>query len=74
MLKSVFLITMSAMILCYIFYFLSMPLAEFLFPYGGVAESYLKPIYLGIIVLSGLITGCTYYIAKLIKGLSQTKL
>lgn len=61
------------MILFYILVFLfSDPLTQFLFPYvGGVAESYLRPIYLGIVALSGLIVGCTYYIVKLIKGLSQ---
>lgn len=42
-------------------------IAEYLFPWGGVAESYFKPIYLGIVVLSGLIVGCTCYIAELIK-------
>lgn len=37
------------------------------FPWGGVEESYLKPIYLGIIFLSGLIMGCTVYIIGLIE-------
>ncbi|SHI45203.1 hypothetical protein [Desulfosporosinus lacus] len=59
---------LTTMISCYVFiYWLGGPLAEVIFPGGGVAESYLKPIYLGIVVLSGLIVGCTYYIAELIK-------
>lgn len=32
---------------------------DVIFPGGGVAESYLKPLYLGIILLSGLVVGCT---------------
>jgi len=60
------------MVVCYFFVFwLGMPLADFLFPGGGVKESYLKPIYMGIIFLSGLIMGCTVYIAELIKGLKS---
>lgn len=56
------------MILCYVLVFwLGMPFANLIFPWGGVTESHLKPIYLGIIFLSGLIVGCTVYIAKLIQ-------
>lgn len=44
------------------------PLANFLFPW---AESHLKPIYLGIVFLSGLIVGCTCYIAQLIEKLKR---
>lgn len=42
-------------------------IGDFLFPWGSVAESYLKPIYLGIVLLSGLIVGCTVYLSELIK-------
>ncbi|MBO1001581.1 hypothetical protein ACFSKI_16165 [Pseudogracilibacillus auburnensis] len=57
------------MIFCYIFIFIiGAFLEDILFPWGGVRESHLKPIYLGIIFLSGLIVGCTLYIAELIKG------
>lgn len=34
---------------------------------GGVTQSYIYPIYLGIIFLSGLIVGCTLYIVEQIK-------
>lgn len=62
------------MILCYIFVFwLGIPFADFIFPWGNVEQSYLKPIYVGIIFLSGLIVGCTCYIATLIKELKSDK-
>jgi len=61
-------------ILCYILVFwLGIPFANFVFPWGGFAESHLKPIYFGIIFLSGLIVGCTVYIAGLIKELQSKK-
>ena len=41
---------------------------DIIFPWGGVAESHLKPIYLGLIVLSGLIVGCTVYLGDVLKG------
>lgn len=69
MIKSI----LTTMILFYVFvYWLGFLLAEWIFPGSGVLESYFKPIYLMMHVLSGLIVGCTYYLAKLIKGLSQT--
>ncbi len=56
------------MLVCYLFVFLFGNLiVELLFPVGGVAESYIKPIYLGIIFLSGLIVGCTIYLAEVIR-------
>lgn len=62
------------MVCCYIFVFwIGVPLADFIFPWGGVTESYLKPIYLGIIFLSGLVMGCTIYLAELIKELKDKK-
>lgn len=44
------------------------PLANLLFPW---AESNLKPIYLGIVFLSGLIVGCTVYLAEQIRELKS---
>lgn len=60
--------SLITIILCYVIVFLlGSQIGDFLFPWGGVAESYLKPIYLGIILLSGLIVGCTVYLPGLIK-------
>lgn len=62
------------MIICYIFVFwLGIPFANFIFPWGNVEQSYLKTIYLGIIFLSGLIVGCTCYIAARIKELKSNE-
>lgn len=38
---------------------------------GGVAESFLYPIYGGIILLAGLIVGCTVIILEKIKALKE---
>ncbi|WP_432629812.1 hypothetical protein [Brotaphodocola sp.] len=38
---------------------------------GGVAESFLYPIYGGIILLAGLIVGCTVIILEEIKALKE---
>ncbi len=38
---------------------------------GGVDESFIYPIYGGIILLSGLIAGCTVVIVDEIKGLKS---
>lgn len=38
---------------------------------GGAAETYLYPIYGGIILLSGLIVGCTVIVLKEIKSLKE---
>ena len=38
---------------------------------GGVAESYIYPIYGGIILLAGLVVGCTYVILVEIKDLKK---
>jgi len=70
MLKTIFG-TMTAL---YLFIFwLGYPIADFIFPGGGVAESYLKPIYMGIVVLGELIVACTCYIAKQIEELKSDK-
>jgi len=56
------------MVVCYLFVFLFGNLiVELLFPGGDVAESYIKPIYLGVIFLSRLIVGCTIYLAEVIR-------
>ncbi len=56
------------MIICYIFvFFIGDLISHFIFPWGGVTASYIKPIYIGIIFLSGLIVGCTLYIVEEIK-------
>ncbi|EHQ88591.1 hypothetical protein [Desulfosporosinus youngiae] len=58
------------MVLFYILVFIfGEPISSAIFLNRGGPDSYYHPIYLGIIVLSGLIVGCTYYLAKLIKGL-----
>ncbi|MFD1031549.1 hypothetical protein [Metaplanococcus flavidus] len=55
-------------VLFYIIVFIiGVAIQDFIFPWGGVAESHLKPIYMGLIVLSGLIVGCTVYLADALK-------
>lgn len=39
---------------------------------GGVAESFLYPIYGGLILLAGLITGCTVRICEEIREMKDT--
>jgi len=54
-----------------IFYIITFIFGEFItnviFSSGGITASYANPIYLGIILLSGLIVGCTLYIVEEIK-------
>ena len=38
---------------------------------GGVSESYLYPIYGGMILLAGLIVGCTVVVLEEIKSLKE---
>ncbi len=40
---------------------------RFILPWGGVAETHLHPIYMGMIFLSGLIVACTLLILESIK-------
>jgi hypothetical protein len=40
---------------------------KFLFPWGGVSETHLHPIYMGMILLSGIIVACTKVILEAIK-------
>lgn len=54
-----------------VFFILAAPIYSFLFPYGGVAETYLHPIYFGLIVLSAIIVICTCVILEEIKNLKQ---
>ncbi len=44
---------------------------EIIFPWGGVPETHLHPIYMGIILLSGLIVACTKIILEKIEGKSD---
>ena len=44
---------------------------QLIFPWGGVQETHLHPIYMGMILLSGLIVGCTYLILESIKELKK---
>lgn len=57
------------------FYFLSFWIFpfiyHFIFPWGGVSETHLHPIYMGLILLSGLIVACTKIILEDIKGKSD---
>lgn len=62
------------MVLFYILIFwLGMPVAESIFPWGGVTQSYFKPIYLGLVAMSGLIAGCTCYITEVIKEVNSNQ-
>lgn len=54
-----------------IVFIFAVPIYSFLFPYGGVAETYLQPIYFGLIVLSAIIVICTCIILEEIKNLKQ---
>ncbi len=68
--------TMKAVILTivasYVFIFWLAPMVyNFIFPWGGVAETHLHPIYFGIIFLSGLIMGCTLYLGSKIAALKK---
>lgn len=38
---------------------------------GGIAESFLYPIYGGMIILSGLVVGCTVVVLEEIKELKE---
>lgn len=47
------------------------PFYPFLFPWGGAQETYLHPIYFGLIALSVLIVICTILILEEIQSLKQ---
>ncbi|GAB3792866.1 hypothetical protein [Virgibacillus kimchii] len=40
---------------------------QVIFPWGGVAETHLQPIYSGMILLAGLIVACTKILLEKIK-------
>ena len=40
---------------------------------GGVEQSFLYPIYIGLILLSGLVTGCTILIITEIRSLRRAR-
>lgn len=44
-----------------------------IFPSGGVSESYLYPIYTGMVLLSGIIVACTKVVLEEIKELKVKK-
>lgn len=43
----------------------------FLFPWGDARETHLHPIYLGLVLLSGLIVACTKIVLDEIKTLKK---
>ncbi|MEA5055954.1 MAG: hypothetical protein VB047_00135 [Anaerotignum propionicum] len=55
-------------LICFI---LAVIIYSFLFPYGGVVETHLYPIYFGLIVLSAIIVICTCIVLEEIKNLKQ---
>ncbi|HHY72085.1 MAG TPA: hypothetical protein GX497_02430 [Bacillus bacterium] len=52
-------------------FWISPIIQQFIFPWGGVPETHLHPIYMGLILLSGLIVACTKIILEEIKGKSN---
>jgi hypothetical protein len=46
---------------------------QFIFPWGGVTETHLHPIYMGMILLSGLIVACTLIILEYQKESRQDR-
>ncbi len=62
-------IVFGTMIGFYIVNFWILPhIYHILFPWGDVSESHLHPIYMGMILLSGLIVACTKVIIETIKA------
>lgn len=58
----------------YILNFWILPVVyQILFPWGGVAETHLHPIYMGMILLSGLMVYCTKLILAEVKELKKQK-
>ncbi|MDD3395131.1 MAG: hypothetical protein PHG19_10920 [Anaerotignum sp.] len=55
----------------FIVFFFAGPIYSFIFPWGGVGETHLHPIYFGLIVLSVLIVICTSMITEEIRDLKQ---
>lgn len=56
----------------YILAFWILPIiSPFLFPWGGVAETHLHPIYSGMVLLSGLLVACTKILLVEIRGLKK---
>lgn len=65
--KKIIKAVLLVMIVFYVIMWWFSPYSSFLFPGGGFTESFIKVIYWGIVLLSGLIVGCTVYLAELIK-------
>jgi hypothetical protein len=69
--KSIF----GTMVGFYILNFWVFPIFDqILFPWGGVRETHLHPIYMGMILLSGLIVACTCLILESIEELKSTNI
>ena len=69
--KSIF----GTMVGFYILNFWVLPIFDqILFPWGGVPETHLHPIYMGMILLSGLIVACTRLILESIEELKSTNI
>ena len=65
-------IIIGTMIRFYILVYWILPFTyHVIFPWGGVSESHLHPVYMGMILLSGLIVACTKIILEEIKGKSD---
>lgn len=60
---------LGTMVGFYILNFWIFPIIQqFLFPWGGVAETHLHPIYMGMILLAGLMVACTKIVLEEIKA------
>ena len=57
-----------------VLFWISIPLFRFYFSIEGIYLAQLKAIYCGIIILSGFIMGCTWYMATLIEDLKSGKM
>lgn len=67
-------IAIGVMVAFYILTFwISGIISQLLFPWGGVPETHLHPIYMGMILLSGLIVFCTTIVLDEIKALKGNK-
>lgn len=67
-------IVIGAMVGFYVVTFWIFPaINQFIFPWGGVSETHLHPIYMGMILLAGLIVMCTQIVLEEIKELKEEK-
>ncbi|TFB13489.1 hypothetical protein E3U55_16075 [Filobacillus milosensis] len=63
----------GTMVSFYILIFWIFPIIYRYFPGDGVAESYLHPIYMGMILLAGLVVACTKIVLEKISELNEMK-